>query len=366
MRLLKVIFLSASILLAACATKRTDGKLNDYVEVDNPALTMSPTAPAKIWVPRSYVEKGVPRGGDLVKMGSEKVMDTFGRSKSQSQPVIPQQPAAPEQQPVAAGASSSYPSNRQTAASQPIPAGRQTASVQSQSYTDRLAPLAPAVSTLKPRIAVLELGKNDLTIPFYDNLRRSGIGTVIDPVQTAFLAQVSPVNSDAEKAAFATRLQQDYGANVLIYLSAPDGVASGKAVVAEVYDTMGGGLLRKFDASLSFADTADQTEKNAAIASALASFNEKIKELVSYLPWYGHITVVEGNRAYIAAGRETGICGGQVLRIYHNGKFMKGLGYAPGELVGTMVIQGFVGTNGSFGAIRDGQGVQPLDVVAVD
>ncbi len=360
MRLLKVIFLSASILLAACTAKRTEGTLPGYVEVDNPAQTMSPNAPAKIWVPRSYVEKGIPRGGDLVKMGTEKVMESFGRSKPQSQPVFPtQQPGASERQPIAGAAA-----NQQPAGSRPLTAGLQPA--QSQSYIDRMAPPAPAVSTLKPRIAVLELGKNDLTIPFYDNLRRSGIGTAIDPVQTAFLAQVSPVTSDAEKAAFATRLQQDYGANVLIYLSAPDGVMSGKTVVAEVYDTMGGGLLRKFDATLSFSDAADQAEKNAAVASALASFNEKIKELVSYLPWYGHITAVEGSRVYIAAGRETGICVGQVLRIYHSGKFMKGLGYAPGELVGTMVIQGFVGTNGSFGAIREGQGVQPLDVVAVD
>ena len=46
---------------------------DDYVEVTNPALTMSPNAPETIWVPRSYVEKGVPRGNELAKRGYEAV-----------------------------------------------------------------------------------------------------------------------------------------------------------------------------------------------------------------------------------------------------------------------------------------------------
>jgi hypothetical protein len=117
---------------------------------------------------------------------------------------------------------------------------------------------------------------------------------------------------------------------------------------------------------LSMSDTADLAEKNVAIAAALGTFTDKIKELVALLPWYGRITAVEGSRAYIAAGKEAGLSVGQVMKIYHNGKFMKGLGYAPGEQIGTLVVQGFVGTNGSFGQIREGQGVQPADVVSVE
>ena len=49
---------------------------SDYVEISNPAYTMSPNAPETIWVPRSYVEKGVPRGGELVKRGYEAVKGT--------------------------------------------------------------------------------------------------------------------------------------------------------------------------------------------------------------------------------------------------------------------------------------------------
>ncbi len=86
----------------------------------------------------------------------------------------------------------------------------------------------------------MELGQNGLAQPLYENLRRAAIGVLLDPTQTAFLVQNAPLTNEAEKGAFATRLQQDYGANAVIFLSAPEGVASGKTIYAEVYDTMGG------------------------------------------------------------------------------------------------------------------------------
>jgi hypothetical protein len=192
------------------------------------------------------------------------------------------------------------------------------------------------------------------------------MGGLLDPTQTALLAQYATITNEAEKAAFATRLQQDYGANTLIYLSAPDGVASGKTIFAEFYDTMGGGLVRKFDAVLPMSLGSEESDRKAAIAAIMTTFTEKIKELAALLPWYGRITAVEGRRAYIAAGKEAGISVGQILKIYHNGKFVQGLGYAPGERVGTMVVEGFVGPNGSFGTIQEGQGAQAADVVAVE
>ena len=46
---------------------------DDYVEVSNPAMTMSPNAPEKIWVPRHSVENGVVRGNELLKRGYDAV-----------------------------------------------------------------------------------------------------------------------------------------------------------------------------------------------------------------------------------------------------------------------------------------------------
>lgn len=349
MRLLNAFAISTSLLLAACAFNRTtEGPPKDYVEIDNPALTTSQNEPAKIWVPRSYVENGMPRGGDLVKEGAEKVIQSFHQSPPQAQPVIPaQQPAAG-----AAVIPSSAPMNQQAALSQPSVVG---------------APItALPPSTVKNRIALLEIGKNGLVLPLYENMRRTWMGGVLDPSQTALLAQYATITNEAEKAAFATRLQQDYGTNTLIYLSAPDGVAPGKTIFAEFYDTMGGGLVRKFDAVLPSTLGSEEADRNAAIAAIMTTFTEKIKELAVLLPWYGRITAVEGKRAYIAAGKESGICIGQTLKIYHNGKFVQGLGYAPGERVGTMVVEGFVGPNGSFGSLQEGQGVQATDVVSIE
>ena len=350
LRLLKPFIFSASLILAACAFNRTaDEHPTDYVEIDNPGQTMSPDAPAKIWVPRSYVESGVPRGGEIVKKGTEKVVQSFRGTPNQAQAGVPGQQQAPSSAapflPVPASTEVSAQSltvNRQAAALNPQPfAGRATAAVES-------------ASTIKNRIALLEIGQNGLVQTLYEHMRYIPIWNMLEPEQTAILSHNSTFFNEEEKAAFARRLQQEYGVNAAIYISAPEGVAAGKPVYAEVYDTMAGGQLRRFDATIAPNAGTDQSDKAAAEA-ALGTFTGKIRELVALLPWYGRITAVEGNRAYIAAGKESGLRIGQVLKIYHSGKFMKGLGFAPGEQVGTLQVQGFVGPNGSFGIIREGQ-----------
>ena len=69
------------VLLAGCAGTNVQPTSRDgYVEIENPGFTMSPNAPATIWVPRSYVEKGVPRGGELTKRGYEALTGTGPRA----------------------------------------------------------------------------------------------------------------------------------------------------------------------------------------------------------------------------------------------------------------------------------------------
>lgn len=71
------VMLCGCFLLAACAgTTSSVTPGSDYVEIDNPTVTMSPGAPAKIWVPRRYVEEGVPRGGEVIRRGVESVIGT--------------------------------------------------------------------------------------------------------------------------------------------------------------------------------------------------------------------------------------------------------------------------------------------------
>ena len=79
MRKLRLAIPALSLWLAGCAagtvTVDTGRRNGDYVEVSNPAYTMAPGAPATIWVPRSSVESGPPRGGVLVKEGVETVVN---------------------------------------------------------------------------------------------------------------------------------------------------------------------------------------------------------------------------------------------------------------------------------------------------
>jgi hypothetical protein len=57
-------------LLSGCAGATSSAsRSDDFVEVQNPGFTMSPTAPETIWVPRSSLQQGIPRGGELAKQG---------------------------------------------------------------------------------------------------------------------------------------------------------------------------------------------------------------------------------------------------------------------------------------------------------
>jgi hypothetical protein len=332
LQLVKMITLCSLLLLTACATnKAASEKPGDYVEIENPGYTMSPGAPPTIWVPRSYVESGPPRGGELVKKGYEKVAGTSHASSPQQAPAVAtpasavQPPAAkPEPQPVAA----------------PIP--------------------------LKNRISVLEIGENGLLQPFTDRLRGCAAGVILDPAQPAFLAKYSTVSNQAERGAFAVRLQQEYGATVAVFIAAPDQVAPGKTVQGEVYDGMGGGLVRTVSAVIPAFASSDAAAREAALGKALTDLAGRVREVAALLPWYGKIVAVEGDRAYVNAGKEAGLKVGQVLKVYHPGKVVAGLGFVPGERAAALEVSGFIGTNGAYGVIKDGKGVQANDLVAVE
>lgn len=74
----KTIAVLLLLALPACAEVRvgtTPHSDDGYVEIANPAVTMSPGVPATIWVPRESVDTGVPRGTALVKRGYDAVVN---------------------------------------------------------------------------------------------------------------------------------------------------------------------------------------------------------------------------------------------------------------------------------------------------
>lgn len=217
---------------------------------------------------------------------------------------------------------------------------------------------------LRTRVALVEVGHGELTGPLYRNLRDSGACVVLDPARFAAQSREAALAGPAEKSAFAARLQKEAGANVVVYMMAPEG--KGAALTADAYDAMGGGILRTISANVPPSSAPDPAPGESSVSAALSSVADQITELVSYLPWFGRITEADGERTYIAAGKETGLKIGQVLQVYRRGRFVEGLGFAPGDRIGSLAIAGFVGPGGSFGVLHDGQRAQPADLVSAE
>jgi hypothetical protein len=315
-------------LLAGCAgTKSAASPNQEYVEIDNPGYTMSPNAPPTIWVPRSYVDSGVPRGSELVKEGYQALKGGQGGSSQpqESQPGAVAVPATP--------------------------------------MTPKTVSVAPCV---RNRVAVLEIGKNGLQGPFSEMLNKTGSVILLDQSQIALLGRYASIATQSERSAFAVRLQEDYGANVVIFVSAPDSIAPGKTVKAELYDCMGGGLVRTVEALLPNFSENDQSAKGAAVSITLTKLTDQTRNVLSLLPWFGKVVGVEGERVYINAGKEAGIRLGQMMKVYRGGKVVQGLGFAPGKMIGTVQLSGYVGTNGAYGVVKEGSGIQLSDLVSVE
>ena len=354
MRLGKVLVFSGCLFLAACAGQKpapTASAPVEYVEIPNPAMTMSPDQPATIWVPRSYVESGVPRGGDLVKKGVEKVFPSTVDQQKVPQAPVASRPLSSPAVPAATAAAYSAPQKAALPAYQQQSAGGH----------------APSAMTgaLRHRVVIIEIGQNGLTQTLQEQLGKTGVVLMADPAQANFLAQSATLSTPEGKSSFAQRLQQEYNVNEVLFLGT-SGLAPGKTVSAEVYDTMGGGLLRGFEAAIPSYKDSDQAARDTAVAEALSALTAKVRDLVPLLPWYSRISAVNGNTAYVPVGKEGGLRIGQTLKVYHGGKFLKGLGFAPGSKIGLLEVDGFVGPNGAFCAIRDGQGIEAADVVSAE
>jgi hypothetical protein len=323
------------ITLAGCAgNQNTISSPEDYVEIDNPAFTMSPGAPSTIWVPRSYVESSVPRGGELVKKGYEAIRGGSSGSDAEQQ-------AAPQ------------PAAQQAAVSAPAP-----------------APVPVTVKAPAPRVRnrifTVELGQNGLLAPFNEEMAKAPAELMIDPAKAAFVARYAAVTTPADRAALAVKLREDFGANLALFLSAPDGVAAGSAVAVEIFECNGGTLVKSLTAELGSFAPADKAARAAALSATLRKLAGDVKDVASLVPWYGKVVTVEGERVYINAGKESGIMIGRVLNVYRGGKVLANLGFAPGQRMGLMEITGYVGTDGAFGIVKQGAKAQAADLVGVE
>ncbi|SNB45530.1 hypothetical protein SAMN06269301_0948 [Geobacter sp. DSM 9736] len=311
------VFLPFLFLLSACAGGKT-GTISptDYVEIDNPAFTMSKDAPATILVPKRYVETGVPRGGELLKKGYEVVKQETAGSESAHAVTVG------------------------------VPADATT-------------------FTVKNTIIALEVGRNGLLPLFQQKLKNLSTGILLDFNLESF-ARYGSASSQVERLALSKRLYQDIGSNLVLFIIAAEQSSPAERIMVEIYDGMGGGLLRQFAATIPAYDVADPSARNKAIASVLGSVAGMVKEVSTLVPWYGRIISVDGEKVYINAGKEAGVRLGQQMKIYREGKFVASLGFAPGEAAGRLEIKGFVGPNGAYGTVTDGLEVRLTDVVGIE
>jgi hypothetical protein len=337
--------IAALFLLAGCAGQQAVSNPEDYVEIDNPAFTMSPGAPPTIMVPRRYVESGVPRGGEAIKQGIAALREPGTTQAAPQVSAVPPAPAVPAVAPVAAAAVVVPP--------QPV-----AASV--------VAAPAPAPVPVLNRILVVDLGKTALAGRFSALLRNAAAGIMLDPGKATTALRYAPVASQAERSILTVKLQEDFGANLVVYLSGGEAILSGTVLVAEVLEGQGGALVKRVDVVLPAFAVGDAAAREAALATALRQLAQEVKDVAALVPWYGTVVTVEGDRVYLSAGKESGITIGRVLHVYRPGKVLDKLGFAPGRKVGIIQVTGYVGTDGAFGIGKQGEKAQVGDLLGLE
>ena len=345
-----------SLLLASCTLWRDvgsspPGSPAEYVEVSNPMQTSAPGAPATIWVP-AKAEGGIPRGGVLLQEGIDELRGKGSGKEAQPAAVATAPPA---------GTVSGPPGIAATAAPPSAPA-RGAAPASRPVIPAPVVLPVPVPVQVKKRIAIIESGRNGIIAPFSDQIKVLGIGVPVDLSSQSATATVAA--NENERPAYAGALWKDSVAAVLVVVSAPDGVAGGQPLVADIYDGLEMSRLRRVTTVLPMPAGDDRVSRDASLATALADLALRVGDIVNLTPWYGKIFALDGDRVYVNAGRESGIQVGQKLKVFRGGKVFSGIGFDPGSQVATLEIAGFVGTNGSYGIVKDGQGVQLSDVVS--
>jgi hypothetical protein len=344
-------FIASLFILGGCAgTRGAVQDTGDYVEVDNPAVTMSPGAPPTIWVPRSYVEQGVPRGSEVIERGVSALKGSpSGSGEQQAAPQVGAVQQAPVVQP-----SPVHPPPVQ----QPVPVSKPVPPV---------APVKQAPARVAShKVFIIETGLHSLQSRFNSEMKKASAGNVVDAAQAAFFSRYASAGTVSERSALSRKLQEDFAATLAVYLAAPEGVAPGKALAAEVYETHGGSMVRKLEAVIGDYPRSDAHARDMAIDRALRDLSIQVSDVAAFVPWYGRVVAVEGDRIYVNAGKESGLGIGMVLNLYRNGKVIEKLGYAPGQKAAIVEIRGFVGTDGAFASVREGGKAQVSDLVGFE
>ncbi|HEY6008027.1 MAG TPA: hypothetical protein VIU40_06840 [Geobacteraceae bacterium] len=298
----------AVALLGGCAANQAAVSNGDYVEIENPFYEGNTTDSPTVWVPRSSVEKGVPRGKELVKKGYEAVTGTSDQ---------------PDAAPVVV-----------TDAARPHPGG------------------------LRSRLLVAEVGSAGIAALLQGHLGRG--------CTVRLLSKPSAVvpSAEQEQMAYLRTLANQPGGGPALVLTATEGVRPGARLKADLYDIRGPILIRSF--TVTIPPPAKDESPEEAVRRTLRGLADAVLGSLEWFTWYGRVVSVSGERVYIDAGAESGLKRGQKLLVYRGGEAVRGIGFAPGTHITTFTIVDLVGPDGAYGTSADAARVQPGDFVELE
>lgn len=295
--------LLVSVTLGGCASLQREPIPNeDFVEIENPyGSGDNPDQNVKIWVPRSSLVRGVPRGRDVLQKGYDTVV-----GKKNEVVVI-----------------------------------------------DAAAPRAERGARL--RLLVAEAGEQVVGATLRQFLSKVGI-----PKAVARPTAVDLV-TEQEQLAYIATLQNLPAGGPILFISKPEGTKPGARLKADLYDIRGPVLIRSFYVTIPAPDK-DQTP-DVALQAALKGLSDATLSSLKWFDWYGRVISVSGERVYIDAGAETGLKPGQKLSVYRGGEVIKGIGFATGTRITSFLLTDRVGQDGAYGITADADKVKPGDYV---
>jgi hypothetical protein len=305
-----IAILAMSAVLGGCAAQRQETiPKDDFVEIDNPyGNGDNPDQNVKVWVPRSSLERGLPRGRELLQKGYDKVT---GKAEPRKSEVV---------------------------------------------VIDATTPQAGGSTRI--RLLVAEAGDQVVGSTLRNFLGR---GSIPKPV-----ARPSAVNLATEQeqlASIATLANLPAGGPIL-FVSKPEGTKPDARLKADLYDIRGPVLIRSFFVKIP--SPAKDQSPESALQLALKGLADATLSSLRWFDWYGRVISVSGERVYIDAGAESGLKSGQKVYVYRGGEVIKGIGFAAGSRIASFPLVDRVGQDGAYGITADADKIKPGDYVELE
>ncbi len=249
--------ITANLLLPGCNRTKVPLNPEDYVEIDNPLNEGNPAENSRIWVPKSSVNNGLPRGIALVGKGYDKL--TAGKE---------------------------------------IP-----------------APSGDTTNTLRHRLLLVDEDGSPVGKQFREIIRSS---CIIRPLQKQ---QAQPSASAEEKLALVADAATQPGSGPVLLLSFSDADQTGAVIKADLYDSRGPVLVRSLTVKVPVPEKGETREEalQRAVSGLAVAVQDTLSRALWYAKVVGlsgeRIYVDAGLEAGLKQGQRLKVYrGGEVVK----------------------------------------------------